>query len=363
MSSIPVRNPYTVSHSGFVHTAIKTVCLLLTLSITQIWALNPPEPDLNPAPDVPVTSGSCPDYQGALDLPLLKGPERTKFHHWRYRYLSRIAAPYHMVNDEIANTSDKVTVTGKFDYSLFSHKDLEYEDIHAYIYGTGMSQWDYLGKFKTDSDGKVYVPVTPRPVGEYIVRMIVEGDLSSADGFVSVVPQGQETILFDIDGTLTTRDFEQVGDYLGVSTAECWHYAQETVQAYINKGYRVIYVTGRPYWNARDTREWFTSVVHLPQWHLRTNDDGGSPVSYETETFKRNYLNYLQKEKGLKIVRAYGNASTDISAYADAGIPTKETWIIGKNAGKKGTQALYDDYRNHYFEVVEPTPDSTCRSQ
>lgn len=35
---------------------------------------------------------------------------------------------------------------------------------------------------------------------------------------------------------------------------------------------------------------------------------------------------------------AYGNATTDITAYADAGIPKAATYIIGSNGGKDGTQ-------------------------
>ncbi|MCL6271591.1 haloacid dehalogenase [Sansalvadorimonas sp. 2012CJ34-2] len=351
------------TYSDSVSTFIKSLGIALALGTSSAWALNPPEPDPNPTPDLPVTLGTCPDYRGAINLPPLEGPKRKKFSHWQYRYLSRIGAPYHMVHDEIVNPSESVTIVGKFDYNLVTHKDLEHEVVHAYLFGAGMDKWEYLGNYKTDSDGKVHVPVQARPAGEYIVRMIVEGDLSWADGFISVVPKGQETVLFDIDGTLTTKDFEQVGDYLGTSVAASWDFAKETVQAYVDKGYRVIYVTGRPYWNTRDTREWFTSVINLPQWHLRTNNDGGSPLGYDTETFKRKYLTHLQQDKGLKITRAYGNASTDISAYADAGIPASETWIIGKNAGNKGTQALHDGYRDHYMSVVQSTPDAMCRNQ
>ncbi len=337
--------------------------LILALGTTGAYALDAPNPDPNPSPSVPATYKNCPDYQAVLNLPELKGPEQKEFDSLQNRILSKLHSPYHMVHDEVINPGEEVTIVGKFDYSRMHHKDLEGEIIHAYLYGTGMDNWQHLGQFITDSDGKVYVPITLRSAGEYIVRMIVEGDLTQADGFISVVPRGQETVLFDIDGTMTKKDFDQVGDYLGTSVAEAWEYVKETVQAYIDKGYRVIMVTGRPYWNTRDTREWFTSVINLPQWHLRTNDDGGSPLDYETENFKRTYLSYLQKAKGLKIIRAYGNASTDITAYADSGIPREDTWIIGDNAGKQGTQGIFDDYTNHYSEVVQPTPEAACRRE
>ncbi|WP_281648991.1 haloacid dehalogenase [Parendozoicomonas sp. Alg238-R29] len=344
-------------------TGLKLSGLALAMASAQSWAIDAPNPDPNPSPDVPATVGTCPDYSGVLNLPAFHGPEQKRFQRWQSRYWSGNHSPYHMVHDEIANPGESVTVVGKFDYSRTVHKDLEREYVHAYLYGTGLDDWQYLGKYRTDRDGKVSVPVAGKPAGEYIVRMVVEGDLSQADGFVSVVPQGQETVLFDIDGTLTLSDFEQVGDYLGASTAQSWGYAKETVQAYVDKGYRVIYVTGRPYWIARDTREWFTKIIDLPQWHIRTNDDGGSPLSYETEAYKLAYLTSLQQDKGLNIVRAYGNADTDITAFADSGIAKKETWIIGEHAGAQGTQGIYGDYSGHYFDVVESTPNAACRTE
>ena len=338
------------------------VALIMILGSSVVYAFDAPEPDPDPNPHVPATVGSCPDYYSVIGLPSFSAPQKRSFRRWENRYWSNAHSPYHLVHDEIANSDDSVTVVGKFDYSRVWHKDLEGEYVHAYITGTDMNDWQYLGKYETNSDGKVYVELGQKPIGEYIVRMVVEGDLTQADGFVSVVPRGQETVLFDIDGTLTLRDFEQVGDYLGTSVAEARYYARETVQNYIDKGYRVIFVTGRPYWNARDTRDWFTNFINLPQWHLRTNDDGGSPLSYETETYKREYLTALQNEKGLKIVRAYGNASTDITSYADSGIAKSETWILGENAGSQGTQAIHGDYYDHYVAVAEPTPLAACNN-
>ena len=321
-----------------------------------------PVPSLNPSPSVPITIGECPDYSGALNLPEFNWPEKTDFDRWVSRYWSQNYSPYHMVHDVIVNPNEPIRMVGKFDYSSTVHNDLEDEYVRAYLYGTGMSDWEYLGRFKTDGDGKVNVPVDAvSSSGEFVVRMVVEGDLSSADGFISVTTELQDTIIFDIDGTITLSDFEQVGDYFGVSVAQSWPYAQETVQAYIDKGYRIIFLTGRPYWIARDTREWFTNEIDLPQWHLHTNDDGGSPLSLDAETYKREYIAYLQDELQLNIVRAYGNADTDIAAYIDAGISEEDIWIIGENAGVSGTQDVGDNYIKHYDDIVIPTEDAMCR--
>lgn len=338
------------------------ILLCSMFMVPKAQAINPPNPDLNPNPQVPASIDGCPNYRGALDLPSLNGPDQRNFQRWDSRFWSRHHSPYHMVHDEIVNPGESITITGKFDYDRVFHKDLEQEYVHAYVYGTGMNQWSYLGRHKTDWDGKVYVDVPAQSEGEYIVRMIVEGDLSSADGFISVVPRGQETVLFDIDGTLTLNDAEQIGDYLGVSQAGIWPYAKQTVQNYLDKGYRVIFLTARPYWNARDTREWFTRFVNLPQWQLRTNENGGGDLfNIDIEGYKRDYLTRIQRDKGLNIIRAYGNANSDINAYLDSGIDLSNIWIIGENAGNQGTQPIHGDYSAHFFSVVESTPVAACR--
>ncbi len=348
--------------SGKNITISKIIPFIIFFLVQNVYATNPPNPDLNPNPSVPATVGNCPDYGGALNLPTFDWPKKKSFRSWISAYWSRNHSPYHMVNDQIVNPNDAITVVGKFDYNRIFHKDLEREYVHAYIYGTDMEDWEYLGRYLTDTDGKIYVPLMNKPANsEYIVRMVVEGDLTSADGFISVAPEGQDTVIFDIDGTLTLSDFEQVGDYFGASVAQSWPYAKETVQAYIDKGYRVIFLTGRPYWIARDTREWFTKVIDLPQWQLRTDDFGGSPLALDVETYKREYLSYLQDILNLNIVRAYGNASTDIAAYIDSGIDKSNIWIIGENAGANGTNAINGDYSAHLLSVVNPTPEAQCR--
>ncbi|MCO7223887.1 lipin/Ned1/Smp2 family protein [Pleionea sp. CnH1-48] len=302
----------------------------------------------------------CTDYSAALNPPSLQGPAKKKFRHWGNRWLSWTAAPFHMVHDQIVAKNQAATFVGKFDYGQVIHKDLEGEDVHVYIHGASIQGWEYLGEYRTNSDGKIYVPVGVRPTGEYRVRMVVEGDLSSADGFLTVVNPNRETVLFDIDGTLTLSDFEGVGDYLGTDTADPHAYAKQTVEAYVAKGYQVIYLTGRSYWQAKTTRRWLGDVMGLNQWHLRTNPNGSEPFPSNTEQYKRDYIKNLINNVGLEIIRAYGNASTDISSYRDAGIPASDTYIIGENAGNSGTNDLGGDYSHHYFNVVLPTANAYC---
>jgi phosphatidate phosphatase PAH1 len=56
-------------------------------------------------------------------------------------------------------------------------------------------------------------------------------------------------------------------------------------------------------------------------------------------------------------VAAYGNATTDITAYENAGIPKDVTFIIGEYAGTSGTVAIpNDDYTDHIATFVEAQP-------
>lgn len=300
----------------------------------------------------------CPDYDRVLNPPPLQQPEKQPFRNWSNELLSSLHRPFHMVHDQIVKAGTSATFTGKFDYSSVFHKDLEFEDVHVYLHGTGMNDWEYLGEYRTDGDGKIFVDVS-KPEGDYQVRMVVEGDLSEASGYLTVVQPRRKAVLFDIDGTLTLNDFEAVGDYLGTDTAEMHGYAAEVVWDYVEKGYQVIYLTGRQYWMASTTRNWFNSKG-LFDWHLRTDSNAENPVDPQTQAYKTAYIRYLLNEVELDIVRAYGNAATDIAAYADAGLPKAETYIIGPEAGNGGTRPIDGDYAYHYATVVTAMPGSGC---
>jgi phosphatidate phosphatase PAH1 len=304
-----------------------------------------------------LVAAQCPDMTSPANPPAFSNPAKKSFRSFGNTLLAGIYKPWHMVHDEIVKSGAAATITGKFDYDAVLHKDLEGEYVHVYIFGTGLSAWQYVGRYTTDSDGKIQANLGTRPAGEYQVRMVVEGDLSTVSGYLSVVEPERQAVLFDIDGTLTINDFEAYADYAGVKTAQAYAYAPQTVNAYKAKGYQIIYLTARPYWVAKDAREWFGKQGLIP-WHYRSNPYGAGPIPPDTQAHKTNYVKYLRNTVGLNIIRAYGNATTDIAAYADGGIPKADTWIIGSHAGEQGTQALYNDYTYHYSTVVAATPRS-----
>jgi phosphatidate phosphatase PAH1 len=303
---------------------------------------------------------ACPDYRTPQQAPSAPTPAKKSFRHLGSKLLASLYQPWHMVHDSLVAAGQPATLVGKFDYDAVLHKDLEDERVHVYLYGSGMSGWEYLGSQLSNSDGKISLSIAPRPVGEYRVRMVVEGDGSAVEGYLSVVDPAREAVLFDIDGTLTINDFEAYADYAGLKTASAYYYAPEVVRAYQQKGYQIIYLTARPYWVTRDAREWF-GRQQLLGWHYRSNPYGDGPIPPNTEQHKTDYVRYLRETVGLKIVRAYGNATTDIAAYAKGGIAKADTWIIGEHAGKDGTQAIRGDYAYHYSTVVAATAPASCQ--
>ncbi len=303
---------------------------------------------------------ACPDYVTSANPPPLAGPAKKGFAHFGNTILTGVYKPWHMAHDVIAKAGTAATIEAKFDYDALLHKDLEGEKVHAYLFGTGMTQWQYLGNYTTNSDGKIAVPLGTRPVGDYVVRFVVEGDLSATSGYLSVVDPGRDAVLFDIDGTLTINDFEAWADYAGVKTATAYSFAPEVVNAYRAKGYQIIFLTARPYWVTKDGREWL-GIKQIGQWHYHSNPYGGGPIPPNTQQFKTDYVRYLRNTVGLNIIRAYGNATTDIAAYADGGIAKANTYIIGAHAGASGTQAIHGEYGSHYSFVVTPTPVASCR--
>lgn len=301
----------------------------------------------------------CTDYDAVNYAPALDYPSRTGFRLFWNKWLAK-DTPYHMGHDQIVQEGQGTTVVGKFDYGAVFHKDLEFEYVNAYLYGTGMNDWQSLGRYKTNSDGKIYVSVPPLSEGQYQVKMVVRGDLSETTAYVTSIKQGAKAVLFDIDETLTASDLEQILDYTGIEAADARGGAGELVRHYVERGYHPIFVTGRSYWYAKGSRNWLANYLNVPDFTLRTTMSNETGL-FNVAEYKANALNEFQAQ-GIEILRAYGNATTDIEAYEAAGIPKAETYIIGKNAGANGTQAVANgSYWEHLNEVAYPnTPHSGC---
>jgi hypothetical protein len=290
---------------------------------------------------------------------------------WEHPVISgtiALASPGHSIEDLVftwhEETAGALQVEGKFAYGSIS-KDLEDEWVQAYA--DDCQGWVDLGLGLTDSDGRVRFAMSPALLaqpGRYEVRMVVQGDGSTARGYVLVVPPGSQFVVFDIDGTLTTGDDELAlevftelfgGDYV----PDAYDGALDIVAAYRAQGYEIIYLTGRPYWLSHVTRGWLEDLgFPLGTMHL-TRDLGQTlPSEDGVGNYKRDYLRSILVDH--HILRAYGNAETDIYGYREAGIALDDVYIIGDNAGASGTQAV-DNYPDHLGDIEIPDAEQPFR--
>jgi hypothetical protein len=261
-------------------------------------------------------------------------------------------AANHSAQDQIEPTV-AVTLPGKFTYGSVS-KDLEDELVRVSI--DDCSAWRSLGDFATNDDGRISVPV-PSDIftspGVHEVRYQVLGDASLTTSFVWVLPRGTRIALTDIDGTMTQSDselFQQIFDGSHVPVA--YPGAVDLTTTHAARGHVVLYLTGRPYWLMPKTRDWVRDLS-FARGPLHVTDSNSEAVPSEggVGAFKRDYITSLLAD-GYVIDHAYGNASTDIYAYLNAGLPADRVWIIGQYAGDQGTHAATDSWIPRVGEVT-----------
>lgn len=247
-------------------------------------------------------------------------------------------SPRHSAADVIVNPGRSFTLAGKFTYGKHG-KDLQGERVRAYMRLERCGQWYEVGDALTDSDGRVSFTLPGRALealgtGAYDYALAVPGDGSIAFASVWVVNPGTRTVVFDIDGTLTTGDDEVVQQLLMGWEPEAYEGASELVRAYDRAGYLIVYTTGRPYLLKKISQRWLAKNG-FPKGIVRTTDSLSQAVPRFSGVgrFKLGYLRKIMSEAGVNIVAAYGNAYTDVCAYSMAGLDLSRVFIIGKHRG------------------------------
>lgn len=253
---------------------------------------------------------------------------------WRHRLhggrvASKLGSPRHVVADVLAGAEQEISIAGKFAYGDLS-KDVEDETVELWQQ-LEPCRWRPLGRLVTDDDGRARftVPATTfSGPGPHRVRVYLLGDRSYAEGKVWIVAPGTPVVLFDIDGTLTKDDGELFEELLG-SKAEMHDGADAVARRWADLGYLPIYITGRPYPLRASTFAWL-GAHRFPLGPVFTVDSllDFLPSEGHVGEFKLGALRQLLKT-GIRFHRAYGNASTDICAYARAGISPDRTFIVG----------------------------------
>lgn len=286
---------------------------------------------------------------------------RVEWRHTRSELFTvRQGSARHRMQDVLAAQGTPPWLIGKFSYGQVD-KDLTDEEIDVFLrLGSRCSAWSHVGRARTttggesntvdgvkDDGGRLFfrVPATVAlPAGQHSVGMMVRGDHSRTTGELYVVPPGTQAVVFDIDGTLTTGDGEVINQVFEDMRARTYvpqvrADSPEVARIWAEKGYLVIYVSGRPD-NLRSlSHEWLVDQGFPPgPIHLTDSLRQALPGNRYVGRYKADYLQRISAV--VELVAAYGNASTDIFAYGEADVARDRTYIVGKNAGKRGTVAL-----------------------
>ncbi len=220
------------------------------------------------------------------------------------------------------------------------------------------SSWSELARTTTDDDGAYSfadVPLSANPHQAHYA--ILEADQSCSPHYTFTLEPGTKVILTDIDGTLTLSDDEQ-----GMQIADGMYDPLEKgsaallMQTWADKGYEIVYLTGRAHVLRTDTRVWLREHG-FPAGPLITAPT--LAFGEAARTYKSTWVTRQLNDFGWEITAAYGNADSDIDAFADGGIAKEITFIIGENAGADDTQPIADDdYADHITSYVEAQPDA-----
>jgi hypothetical protein len=215
-------------------------------------------------------------------------------------------------------------------------KDIEGGVVHLFLDRGCAGEWEELGIAITtvegehdpvqgvdDSGGRVYykIPKAKRlELGRHRVHGVVEGEWNTVDLIIDVVPAGAPIFISDVDGTLTTSENEEAWDFLLGDIPEANPYAAQALSLLASKGYRPMYLTARPEWLDRRTREFIklrgfpAGIIHTTLTY--TGGIGDTAAAYKTGEFQ------LLRDKGLVPTWLFGNKESDAQAFESTMIPT-----------------------------------------
>ncbi|XP_065707933.1 membrane-associated phosphatidylinositol transfer protein 2 isoform X6 [Patagioenas fasciata] len=270
---------------------------------------------------------------------------REKWLRKRTHVKLRNVAANHRINDAIANEDGPQTLTGRFMYGPLDMVTLTGEKVDIHIMTQPPSgEWVYFDTEISNSSGRIsyVIPENRRlGIGVYPVKMVVRGDHTYADSYITVLPKGTEFVVFSIDGS-----FAASVSIMG-SDPKVRAGAVDVVRHWQDLGYLIIYVTGRPDMQKQRVVAWLAQ--HNFPHGIVSFCDG---LVHDPLRHKANFLKSLITDLHMRIHAAYGSTK-DISVYSSISLPPTHIYIVGRPTKKLQSQCQFitEGYAAHLAQL------------
>ncbi|KAJ8286247.1 hypothetical protein GJAV_G00036250 [Gymnothorax javanicus] len=270
---------------------------------------------------------------------------REKWQRKRTHVKIRNVTANHRVNDAVFTEDGLQAVAGRFMYGPLDMVTLTGEKVDIHIMTQPPSgEWVYFDTEVTNSSGRVsyIIPESKRlGIGVYPVKMVVRGDHTFADSYLTVLPRGTEFVVFSIDGS-----FAASVSIMG-SDPKVRAGAVDVVRHWQDLGYLIIYVTGRPDMQKQRVVAWL-SQHNFPHGVVSFCDG----LVHDPLRHKANFLKNLICEAHMKAVAGYGSTK-DISVYSSIGLLPSHIYIVGRSTKKMQHQCQFitDGYAAHLSQL------------
>ncbi|XP_074154916.1 membrane-associated phosphatidylinositol transfer protein 2 isoform X5 [Sminthopsis crassicaudata] len=283
---------------------------------------------------------------------------REKWQRKRTHVKLRNVTANHRINDAVANEDGPQTLSGRFMYGPLDMVTLTGEKVDIHIMTQPPSgEWVHFDTLVTNSSGRISYTIPEEQrlgVGVYPIKMVVRGDHTFADSYITVLPKGTEFVVFSIDGS-----FAASVSIMG-SDPKVRAGAVDVVRHWQDLGYLIIYVTGRPDMQKQRVVAWLAQ--HNFPHGIVSFCDG---LVHDPLRHKANFLKFLITELQMRVHAAYGSTK-DISVYSSISLPPMQIYIVGRPTKKLQHQCQFitEGYAAHlaqlkYNHRARPAKNST----
>ncbi|KAM8854038.1 membrane-associated phosphatidylinositol transfer protein 3 isoform 1-T1 [Synchiropus picturatus] len=273
--------------------------------------------------------------------PFSPSSPREKWLRRRTHVKLRNVTSNHRVNDVIATEDGPQTLVGRFMYGPLDMVTLTGEKVDILLMTQPQSgRWVHFDTEVTNSSGRVTytIPKSKKlSLGVYPIKMVVKGDQTSAEAYLTVLPRAMECVVFSIDGS-----FAASVSIMG-SDPKVRPGAVDVVRHWQDLGYLIIYITGRPDMQKQRVVSWL-SQHNFPHGMIFFSEG----LVHDPLRQKTIFLRNLIQECHIKINSAYGSMK-DISVYNMLGLSPTQIYIVGRPSKKHQNQCqfLSEGYAAH----------------